>query len=244
MQDQHNARRIPVGLIAGVSAALVTAGGGAAWWVWNSNQSSTTTKPEPQASVPTQPIQSSTQPVQPTTQPVQPTTQPTQATTQQPQTTTQQPQPTTQPVQPAAEETVKVYWLNNVNNKVEVVPSTLALKDVNKPDEILEAAFKTLLTGPDNPALSTTIPQGTQLKKIAVEADGIHVDLSEEFTSGGGSTSMTGRVAQVIYTASSLDPAAKVWIDVEGEPLEVLGGEGLMIDQPMTRESFEQNFDL
>lgn len=237
MQDQHNARRIPVGLIAGVSAALVTAGGGAAWWVWNSNQSSPTTKPSPQASVPSAPIQ-------PTTQPIQPTTQLPQTTTQQPPTPTQPIQPSTPPVGTRAEETVQVYWVNNVNNKVELVPSAIALSEDNKPNQILEGAFKTLLTGPDNPALSTTIPQGTQLRKIAVEADGVHVDLSEEFTAGGGSTSMTGRVAQVIYTASSLDPAAKVWIDVEGEPLEVLGGEGLMIDQPMTRESFEQNFDL
>jgi spore germination protein GerM len=125
-----------------------------------------------------------------------------------------------------------------------VVPSAITLKDTDKPSEILEGALKSLLTGPADPAFSTTIPKGTKLRNVSLEADGVHVDLSKEFTDGGGSASMTGRVAQVLYTASSLDPTAKVWIQVEGKPLEVLGGEGLMIDQPLTRENFEKNFDL
>lgn len=200
MQNQQQARRIPLGVVAGLSAALITAGGGAAWWVRNSMMSST-------PSVPTAP---------------------------------QSPQA----VQPSTEEKVQVYWLNTVNNKIEVVPSSITLENADKPSEILEEAFKTLLTGPADPAFTTTIPQGTKLRNVSLEADGVHVDLSQEFTNGGGSSSMTGRLAQVLYTASSLDPAAKVWISVEGEPLEVLGGEGLELEQPMTRENFDENFAL
>lgn len=203
MQDQHQqaVRRLPLGLVASVSAVLVTVGGGAAWWAWNEFQSPTTT-PAP---------------------------------------TTPQP---SKPVQPSAEKKVQVYWLNNVNNRIEVVPSSVNLKASNEPSEILEGAFKQLLTGPADPAFGTTIPKETKLRKVALQADGIHVDLSKEFTTGGGSASMTGRVAQVLYTATTLDPAAKVWIAVEGKPLEVLGGEGLMLDQPMTRENFQKNFAL
>ncbi|HEY9709858.1 MAG TPA: GerMN domain-containing protein, partial [Oculatellaceae cyanobacterium] len=146
--------------------------------------------------------------------------------------------------QPSAEKKVQVYWLNNVDNRIEVVPSSVNLKASNEPSEILEGAFKQLLTGPADPAFGTTIPKETKLRKVALQADGIHVDLSKEFTTGGGSASMTGRVAQVLYTATTLDPAAKVWIAVEGKPLEVLGGEGLMLDQPMTRENFQKNFAL
>ena len=254
MQDQKNARRIPLGLIAGISAALVAAGAGTAWWVSNSNskQSSTTTAPVPTASespiapVPTVSVSPTTGASLPTPSESPTTTTPIPGTTgttpiDVPGSTAQVP---SKSVPASTEKTVKVYWVNNVNDKVEVVPSSLALKDVNKPNELLEGAFKQLLAGPIDPAVATTIPRGTKLRKVSVEQDGVHVDLSQEFTEGGGSTSMTGRIAQVVYTASSLNPGAKVWIDVEGKPLEVLGGEGLVIDQPMTRESFEQNFNL
>jgi spore germination protein GerM len=142
------------------------------------------------------------------------------------------------------EEKVQVYWLNNVNNKIEVVPSAITIKDADKPSEILEGAIKSLLIGPADKAFATTIPKGTKLRNVSLEADGVRVDLSKEFTKGGGSASMTGRVAQVLYTATSLDPAAKVWIEVEGKPLEVLGGEGLELEQPLTRENFKKNFAL
>ncbi|HEY9637811.1 MAG TPA: GerMN domain-containing protein [Coleofasciculaceae cyanobacterium] len=201
MQDQQQVRRVPLGLVASVAAALLAAGGGAGWLAWNSFMSSPTNQAP---------------------------------------TTAQSPKP----IQPSTEEKVQVYWLNNVNKKIEVVPSSVTVKNSDKPSEILEGALKTLLTGPSDAAFTTTIPKGTKLRNVSLEVDGVHVDLSKEFTTGGGSASMTGRVAQILYTASSLDPAAKVWIKVEGKPLEVLGGEGLELDQPLTRQSFEKNFSL
>jgi len=54
---------------------------------------------------------------------------------------------------------------------------------------------------------------------------------------------MSSRVAQVLYTATSLQPNAKVWIDIEGKPLEVLGGEGLLLEQPLTGK-LRENFTL
>lgn len=201
MQEQQKARRIPLGLVVGLSAALLGLGGGAAWFAWNSSNS-----------------------------------------------ITQNPAPTLTPLpkqaQPANEAKVQVYWVNDVNNRIQVVPSTVILKAGDNKSEILESGIKSLLGGPTNKAFATTIPQGTQLRKISLEADGVHVDLSKQFTTGGGSASMTGRLAQILYTASSLDPATKVWISVEGKPLEFLGGEGVEVEQPLTRENFKKNFGM
>jgi spore germination protein GerM len=143
---------------------------------------------------------------------------------------------------PAAQ-SVQVYWLKTVGNEIKLTPAPVALNE-DQPDGVLKSAFEKMLQGSTDPTLTSTIPVNTRLQKLEIQPDGIHVDLSPEFTSGGGSTSMMGRVAQVIYTATTLDPNAAVWISVNDQPLDVLGGEGLVLDQPMTRQAFDQNFAL
>lgn len=142
-----------------------------------------------------------------------------------------------------AEQKVQVYWLGDTGKQQKLVPKTITTT-AEQPSTVLETAFNHLLSGPKDASLSTTIPAGTKLRSLKVNPDGIHVNLSKEFTSGGGSAAMIGRVAQVIYTATSLQPSNRVWIEVEGKPLEVLGGEGLELEQPLTRQSFQGNFTL
>ena len=162
----------------------------------------------------------------------------------QPPTTSQPNSP--QAINPNQAQKAQVYWLKDAGKGLEIVAAPLTTQtSSSQQQDLLNSALTSLLEGPNNPSQgSSTIPQGTKLRNLDIKPDGIHVDLSKEFTSGGGSTSMTGRVAQVLYTATSLDPQGKVWLSVEGQPLEVLGGEGLELNQPMTRQEFEQDFDL
>ena len=202
MAKQQRERSTSAGIIAGIAAVAVVAGGGIAWWTWNNTQA-----------------------------PTPPTTP-----------NAVQPSPT---VAPQTEQTAQVYWLRDTGSKQELVPQPISTTaDQQEPSTVLKTAFNDLLAGPTAQNMSTTIPAGTQVRDVQVQPDGVRVNLSSEFTSGGGSAAMTGRIAQVIYTATSLAPNAKVWIDVEGEPLEILGGEGLVLEQPLTRQSFEENFTL
>ena len=141
------------------------------------------------------------------------------------------------------EQTASIYWLRSKENRFDLVPQPLKIA-ATQPNQVLETAFKTLLAGPTQGTDSTTIPQGTQLLGLKAENNDVHVNLSENFTTGGGSTSMIGRIGQVVYTATSLNPQAKVYIEVNGKPLEVLGGEGVELEQPLTRESFQKNYPL
>jgi spore germination protein GerM len=139
----------------------------------------------------------------------------------------------------------EVYWLTTRENKVALSPSPLTAEPGQKSEEErLNFALARLIKGPANADVTTTIPPETKLNSLKVKADGVHVDLNKAFTTGGGSTAMQGRLGQVIYTASSLNSDTPVWISVDGEPLKVLGGEGLEVSQPMTREEFDKNFSL
>ena len=141
------------------------------------------------------------------------------------------------------EQTASIYWLRSKENRFDLVPQPLKIA-ATQPNQVLETAFKTLLAGPPQGTDSTTIPQGTKLLGLKAENNDVHVNLSENFTTGGGSSSMIGRIGQVVYTATSLNPQAKVYIEVNGKPLEVLGGEGVELEQPLTRESFQKNYPL
>jgi spore germination protein GerM len=138
------------------------------------------------------------------------------------------------------------YWLTVAGAEITLVPQPLDISANAEPDVALQTALETLLAGHKDDTDSTTaIPTDTRLLSLEVLPRGIYVDLSNEFSLGGGSSSMITRVAQVLYTATSLDPEAGVFLSVEGQALDEtypLSGEGLVLSQPLTRTQFVKDF--
>lgn len=108
---------------------------------------------------------------------------------------------------------------------------------------VAEGAMEGLLAGPEvaesEVGFATAIPMGTELRSVTIDDTVATVDLTEEFTSGGGSASMMGRVAQVVFTLTQVPTVEAVAFEVEGTPLTELGGEGLLLEEPQTRADWE-----
>ena len=146
------------------------------------------------------------------------------------------------------QETIKIWRLDDDGKKTVLVPQET--KDpgaaTSDPQVRIERSMSSLLASAGKPdgKLTSTIPVGTKLLSTKIMADGIHIDLSKEFTQGFGATSMMGRLGQVVYTATSQNPDAPVWITVDGKKLEVLGDVGVEIRQPITRQTYDQDFPI
>jgi germination protein M len=105
------------------------------------------------------------------------------------------------------------------------------------------AAMRLLLEGPSGMetegGMTTAIPEGTTLLGLDIKNGIATVDLSKEYGSGGGSLSMMMRLAQVVFTLTQFPTVQGVNFALDGKPISVLGGEGIIIDHPMTRADYE-----
>ncbi len=105
------------------------------------------------------------------------------------------------------------------------------------PDPVTpDSAVDLLLAGPTPaetaqiPSFSSSIPSDVVRNgSVAVAAGTATVDLSENFDDGGGSASMTGRLAELTFTLTSFDTIDKVKIMLDGVPVDVFSSEGLVL---------------
>ncbi len=138
-------------------------------------------------------------------------------------------------------QTISLYWLTSPDNDIYYVQQERAIRSLNQ-EQAISQGIQELIEGPRDPRLISALPSDTQVLNVKIEGEDVFLDFSPEFAGGGGSTSMLGRITQVLYTATSHNENAKVWVTINNEALETLGGEGLILEQPLTRDSFEPTF--
>jgi len=102
-----------------------------------------------------------------------------------------------------------------------------------------KAALEALLAGTNAAekaaSLHSTIPARTRLLGLTIAQGVATVDFNDTYASGGGSLSMSARLAQVVYTLTQFPTVASVRFEMDGRLVTVFGGEGILIDHPMGR---------
>jgi hypothetical protein len=137
---------------------------------------------------------------------------------------------------PPAETTAVEVWFAGPDGLL------VSIREIPATQAIGRASIEELLAGPTGPeasaGLSSAIPEGTGLLDISISNGIATVDLSREFESGGGSTSVMTRIAQVVYTLTQFPTVTGVDFRLEGEPVEVFSGEGLILEDPQRRKDW------
>lgn len=108
---------------------------------------------------------------------------------------------------------------------------------------VAAAAVRALLSGPStaehSDGLTSNVPSGTTLRGLTIRDGLATVDLSGRFDDGGGTLSMTSRVAQVVFTLTRFPTVDRVVFMLDGKRVTSLGGEGVDLSRPVDRDDYE-----
>ena len=164
-----------------------------------------------------------------TTQPIVP------STTQAPGTpTTAEPPSTTEP--PQETRFVDIYFVKDGGYATSIARAVPATTDV------AANAIRALIAGPTGAeaeaGLSSAVPTDTLLLGITIRDGLATIDLSQEFEAGGGTFSMTARLAQVVYTVTQFPTVERVQFRLDGRPVTVFSSEGLLLEEPVGRSDY------
>jgi germination protein M len=132
--------------------------------------------------------------------------------------------------------TVRVYF----SRDEKMAAATRVVPKTSQPGA---AAISALLEGPTAEekaaGMVTCVPEGTTFLGLEIKSGVATVNLSQEYSSGGGSLSMFTRLAQVVFTLTQFPTVDGVRFKLDGKLIDTLGGEGIIIDKPVDRADYE-----
>lgn len=135
--------------------------------------------------------------------------------------------------------TVKIFILDKSGN----LRSVNRVCDSAVEKSCFEYAIKELLAAPSkwekSKGFTSEIPQGTKLISIRESSGSVLIDISSDFETGGGAESTYMRIKQIIKT-SNANTSIPVYLYINGRQANVIGGEGVMLKQPLNERSLDE----
>lgn len=155
----------------------------------------------------------------------------------------EQQQPSTPPaeqVRPKEKEFVNIVFIGQNENHEEIYK---IVKREYSPDidgSKIKYAISSLVLGPKQSEKSagiySEIPSGTSVLDVEDRSNVVIINLSRKFENGGGTDSVYKRLYQIIKTAER-NTDKPVYLYIEGKQADVIGGDGVMLSQPLTENS-------
>ncbi len=139
-------------------------------------------------------------------------------------------------------EYINVYFIgkNEHNEEVYKAVKREYAKDVD--GSKIKYAVTSLVRGPKSEekqrGVYTEVPAGAEVINISEQPDKVIVNLNSAFVMGGGTESLYKRLYQLIKTVQ-LNSTIPVYLYIDGQRADVVGGEGIMLSQPLTNSSLD-----
>ncbi len=134
------------------------------------------------------------------------------------------------------ERKAEIYFLTEDGQKAEL---STTKKEFRSSSDKFRSTMEALFSGPNGfekiAGVYSEIPADTKLLGIKEDANSYTINISEDFTQGGGADSMKIRVKQLVTTATQAADGKDVYLEIEGEKVDYIGGEGIIILQPLQR---------
>lgn len=134
---------------------------------------------------------------------------------------------------------VDVFFIGHNSSREEVYRAVRRQYDKDIDGSKVKFAVNALINGPQSRerryGVYSEVPSGTQVIYIKDLPDRVIINLTSDFANGGAD-SLYKRVYQLIKTAKH-NTTKPVYLYLDGQKADVLGGEGLMLNQPLNENS-------
>lgn len=137
---------------------------------------------------------------------------------------------------------VNVYFIGKNEHNEEVYKAVKREYNKDIDGSKLRFAITSLIRGPKDTekqrGVYTEVPSGSEVININEQPDKVIVNLNSAFVNGGGTESLYKRLYQLIKTVK-LNSSVPVYLYIDGQRADVVGGEGIMLSQPLSNSSLD-----
>lgn len=137
---------------------------------------------------------------------------------------------------------VNIYFIGKNEHNEEVYKAVKRVYNNEVDGSKIRFAINSLIKGPraeeKSNGVYTEIPTDAEVINITELSDKIVVNLNSAYVTGGGTDSLYKRLYQLIKTVK-LNSELPVYLFIDGQRADVVGGEGIMLSQPLSNSSLD-----